>query len=483
MSPPAVVLDSALGAVGNTPLIRLDRLAHHEGLKCNLLGKLEYTSAGGSVKDRIAKRMVEAAEAEGKLVPGKSVVIEPTSGNTGIGLAMACAIKGYAVIIVMPQKMSLEKEAALRALGAEVVRTPTEAAWDSPESHIGVAARLQREIPGGIILDQYRNVNNPLAHEFSTGPEIIEAVVNTPSTPEHPSSGKVDVLFAGAGTGGTVSGIAKAIKKAHNPDCIVVGVDPVGSILALPSSLNGTGPWESYIVEGIGYDFVPEVLSREPGLINHWVKTNDKDAFAAVRELMRREGTLVGGSSGSSLAGALAWLRSDAGKEVAQTEGKNVVVLLPDGIRNYIGKDWFLKMALEAEPTPLAQIIKSVLARPTGQDQHANGLKADGTKRATNGDPCNDLDAYTFLLPGLLAGVGTGKISGFGAHRNAISLPLRSAMECSRSRAIPVNAINNAIACGDTFSPPRIRATHGGHRASGASQVVQCTVSSYAYYV
>ncbi|KZV68036.1 cystathionine beta-synthase [Peniophora sp. CONT] len=385
MSPPAVVLDNALGAVGNTPLIRLDRLARHEGLKCNLLGKLEYTSAGGSVKDRIAKRMVEAAEAEGKLIPGKSVVIEPTSGNTGIGLAMACAIKGYAVIITMPQKMSLEKEAALRALGAEVVRTPTEAAWDSPDSHIGVAARLQREIPGGIILDQYRNVNNPLAHELSTGPEIIEAIANTPSTSEHPSSGKVDVFVAGAGTGGTVSGIAKAIKKAHNPNCIVVGADPVGSILALPSTLNGSGPWESYVVEGIGYDFVPEVLSREPGLINTWIKTNDTDAFAAVRELMRREGTLVGGSSGSSLAGALAWLRSDAGKVIAQTEGKNVVVLLPDGIRNYIGKEWFLKMALEAEPTPLAQSIKSVLTRPASQDKHANDLQADGTKRAVNG--------------------------------------------------------------------------------------------------
>ncbi|TFY53196.1 hypothetical protein EVJ58_g9583, partial [Rhodofomes roseus] len=202
----AHILDDALGAVGNTALIRLDRIAKQEGIECNLLGKLEYTSVGGSVKDRIAKRMVEAAEKEGKLIPGFSVVIEPTSGNTGIGLALACAVK--------------EKEAALRALGAEVVRTPTEAAWDAPESHIGVARRLQREIPGGIILDQYANPNNPLAHELTTGPEIIEAVVSTPGTAEHPTSGKVDALIAGAGTGGTITGLSRAIKKAHNKSCI-----------------------------------------------------------------------------------------------------------------------------------------------------------------------------------------------------------------------------------------------------------------------
>ncbi|THH18040.1 hypothetical protein EW146_g2875 [Bondarzewia mesenterica] len=350
MPRPTTILDSALDAVGNTPLIRLDRIAEHEGLKCNLLGKLEYTSAGGSVKDRIAKRMVEVAEKEGKLVPGKSVVIEPTSGNTGIGLAMACAIK--------------EKEAALRALGAEVVRTPTEAASDAPESHIGVAKRLEKEIPGGIILDQYRNVNNPLAHELTTGPEIIEAVTSTPSTSTHPSSGKVDAFVAGAGTGGTISGIARALKKSHNPACTVVAVDPKGSILALPASLNIADTGAAYIVEGIGYDFVPDVLSRAPGLIDTWVKTSDTNAFDAVKLLMRKEGVLVGGSSGSALAGALAWFKTDEGKAVAATEGKNVVILLPDGIRNYIGKEWFLKMALQAEPTPLAQQIASVLKRP-----------------------------------------------------------------------------------------------------------------------
>ncbi|KAJ3761295.1 tryptophan synthase beta subunit-like PLP-dependent enzyme [Lentinula raphanica] len=356
------ILNTALDAVGNTPLIRLDKVAKLHGLTCNLLGKVEYMSAGGSVKDRIAKAMVEAAEKEGKLIPGKSVVIEPTSGNTGIGLAMACAIKGYSVIITLPNKMSLEKEAALRALGAEVVRTPTEAAWDSPESHIGIARKLQKEIPHGIILDQYGNVNNPLAHELTTGPEIIEAVQNTPSTSARLSTQKVDVVVCGAGTGGTITGISRAIKKTHNPKCIVVGVDPEGSILAVPSSLNTKAEGAAYVVEGIGYDFIPDVLSRDPADIDEWVKTNDDEAFDAVQVLMRNEGLLVGGSSGSALSGTLKWLETR--KDIAEKEGLNVVVVLPDGIRNYMSKEWFLKRALKGEPTPLAHTIAAVLQKP-----------------------------------------------------------------------------------------------------------------------
>ncbi|KJA28003.1 hypothetical protein HYPSUDRAFT_34269 [Hypholoma sublateritium FD-334 SS-4] len=355
------ILDNALGGVGHTPLIRLDKIAQANGLRCNLLGKVEFMSAGGSVKDRIAKAMVEAAERDGKLIPGKSVVIEPTSGNTGIGLAMACAIKGYSVIITLPNKMSLEKEALLRALGAEVVRTPTEASWDSPDSHIGVANRLQREIPHGIILDQYRNVNNPLAHEFTTGPEIIEAVTSTPSTTSKPSSEKVDVIIAGAGTGGTITGLSRAIKKKHNPDCIVVAIDPKGSILAQPESLNGVVDDGQYVVEGIGYDFIPDVLDRSD--VNTWIKTVDDESFSAVQQLMKTEGLLVGGSSGSALAGALRWLKTEEGQVVANTPGKNVVVLLADGIRNYMSKSWFLKIAMEQEPSPLAATITQLLSR------------------------------------------------------------------------------------------------------------------------
>ncbi|PFH50269.1 hypothetical protein AMATHDRAFT_61471 [Amanita thiersii Skay4041] len=375
MSP--VILDNALGAVGHTPLIRLDKVAKLHGLKCNLLGKVEYLSAGGSVKDRIAKAMVEAAEKEGKLIPGKSVVIEPTSGNTGIGLAMACAIKGYSVIITLPNKMSLEKEATLRALGAEVIRTPTEAAWDAPESHIGVAKKLQREIPYAIILDQYKNVNNPLAHEYTTGPEIIEAVVSTPSTPSRPSSGKVDVVVAGAGTGGTITGISRAIKKQHNKDCTVVGVDPKGSILAFPDSMNTADQGSQYVVEGIGYDFVPDVLSRDPADVNVWLKTSDEESFAAVQVIMREEGLLVGGSSGSALSGALRWLKSEEGMRIANSEGKNVVVLLPDGIRNYMSKPWFLNIAMNKEPTPLSALITKVLQN--GDDNRKDETSQDDT--------------------------------------------------------------------------------------------------------
>ncbi|KAJ7180681.1 tryptophan synthase beta subunit-like PLP-dependent enzyme [Mycena filopes] len=374
------ILDNALGAVGHTPLIRLDKVAAQFGLECNLLAKVEFLSVGGSIKDRIAKAMIEAAEAEGKLIPGQSVVIEPTSGNTGIGMAMACAIKGYRCIITLPNKMSLEKEAALRALGAEVVRTPTEAAWDSPESHIGtaqldslgvswlnsltiagVAQKLQRKIPGGIILDQYRNVNNPLIHELSTGPEIIEAVVSTPSTPQRPSSGKVDVVICGAGTGGTVTGVSRAMKKTHNKECIMVGVDPKGSILAVPESLNTADDGAQYVVEGIGYDFIPDVLSRDPSDVDSWIKTGDDESFAAVRVLMRMEGLLVGGSSGSALSGAEKWFKTETGQKVAQTKGMNVVLILADGIRNYMSKPWFLSMAMNAEPSELAGEIASAL--------------------------------------------------------------------------------------------------------------------------
>ncbi|KAI5995508.1 pyridoxal phosphate-dependent enzyme beta subunit [Pisolithus albus] len=358
----SLILDSALDAIGNTPLVRLDRLAQEEGLKCNLLGKVEFLSAGGSVKDRIAKAMVLAAERDGKLIPGKSVVIEPTSGNTGIGLAMTCAIKGYPVIITMPNKMSQEKEALLRALGAEVIRTPDEEPWDSPRSHIGVAKRLQREVPYGVILDQYGNVNNPLAHEYTTGPEIIATITSTASTPTKPSSLKVDAFVAGAGTGGTITGVSRALKKDHNPQCIVVGVDPIGSILALPEHLNDESP-KPYVVEGIGYDFVPQVLSRDPIDVDYWVKTSDDDAFRAVQRLMMTEGLLVGGSSGSALSGALAWLKTERGQKVAQAEGSNVVVLLPDGIRNYMSKEWFLDFALRPGTSRIPQTVSDAVNR------------------------------------------------------------------------------------------------------------------------
>ncbi|KAK1920562.1 cystathionine beta-synthase [Papiliotrema laurentii] len=350
------VLDSALDAVGNTPLIRLQRIRREEGLQCNLLGKCEYFSAGGSVKDRIAKRMVLQAEREGVLVPGKSVVIEPTSGNTGIGLALACAIKGYQCIITLPAKMSLEKEVMLRALGAEIVRTPTEAAWDSPESHIGIAKALQEAIPHAVILDQYANPNNPLAHYYTTYTEIKYAL-DTSDLPRK----DISLLVAGAGTGGTITGLSRAIRDAQanvseDQRTTVVACDPEGSILA-------GGEVGTYQVEGIGYDFFPEVLDMSPRIIDHWVKTNDEGSFKETKRLIRSEGLFVGGSSGSALSGALKFLKSPEGQAIAQDPEANVVVILPDGVRNYMSKPWFLDVAEDPTAAALRGTIRGVLGR------------------------------------------------------------------------------------------------------------------------
>ncbi|KAH8916400.1 pyridoxal phosphate-dependent enzyme, beta subunit [Atractiella rhizophila] len=328
---------SVLELIGETPMIRLERLAEEEGLKCNLLAKVEFFNAGGSVKDRIAKRMVEEAEKDGVLVPGKSVIIEPTSGNTGIGLALQAAVKGYRCIICMPEKMSQEKANTLLALGAEIVRTPTEAAWDSPESHLEVAKRLRDKIPHALILDQYGNPNNPLAHYLGTGAEIVSAVTTSAFSP---SSKKVDVVILGAGTGGTLTGVSKAVRE-HNPQAYVIGVDPVGSILAQPSSLNDLKEGESsfYQVEGIGYDFVPDALKYEN--VDLWMKSSDVPSFTMARRLISTEGLLVGGSSGTAMYSALAWLKSEDGwKRAGSVEGMNVVVVLPDGLRNYVTKPW-----------------------------------------------------------------------------------------------------------------------------------------------
>ena len=199
------ISQNVLPHIGHTPLIVLNKIAEEEGLECTILAKCEFFSAGGSVKDRIALRMFEEAERSGKIHPGRTTIIEPTSGNTGIGLALIAAVKGYRTIITLPEKMSQEKVSVLKALGSEIVRTPTEAAWDSPESHIGVARRLEKEIPGALILDQYGNENNPLAHEFGTAVEIVEQVQS--------AGKKVDVFVAGAGTGGTITGTARGLKK------------------------------------------------------------------------------------------------------------------------------------------------------------------------------------------------------------------------------------------------------------------------------
>ncbi|KAK6543815.1 cystathionine beta-synthase [Orbilia ellipsospora] len=320
--PPPAIASDILAHIGQTPLVKLNRIPQSLGIKATVYAKCEFFNAGGSVKDRIAKRMVLEAEKSGRIKPGDTL-IEPTSGNTGIGLALIGAVRGYRTIITLPEKMSAEKVAVLRALGAEIVRTPTEAAWDAPESHIGVAKRLQQEIPNSHILDQYANVDNPLAHELGTAEEIWEQ-----------TGGKIDMLVAGAGTGGTISGIAKGLKK-HSKEVRIIAADPHGSILAVPETLNTST--DGYKVEGIGYDFIPDVLDRS--LVDKWYKTGDKESFMFARRLIKEEGLLVGGSSGSAMAAAM-----QAAKELK--EGDVVVVVLPDSVRSYLSKfiddDWMV---------------------------------------------------------------------------------------------------------------------------------------------
>ena len=307
------VLDSILDAVGGTPLVRLRRLAR--GLEPTLLAKVEYMNPGGSVKDRIALAMVEQAERDGRLRPG-GTIIEPTSGNTGAGLAIVAALKGYRCIFVLPDKVSGEKIALLRGYGAEVVVTPTAVAPESPESYYSVAERLTQEIPGAFRPDQYANQANPAAHYHSTGPELWEQ-----------TGGRIDALVLGVGTGGTVTGAGRYLKE-RNPDLLIVGADPEGSIY----SGDDVHP---YLVEGVGEDFWPTTF--DAGLVDRWIRVSDHDAFLMTRRLGREEGLLVGGSSGMAMAAAVQVARELGPDEV-------IVVLLPDGGRGYLSKvfndDW-----------------------------------------------------------------------------------------------------------------------------------------------
>ncbi|KAL8831824.1 MAG: hypothetical protein Q9191_000648 [Dirinaria sp. TL-2023a] len=318
---PPVVMETVTQQIGNTPMVRLNKLPQSLGIEATVYAKLEYFNAGGSVKDRIALRMIEEAERSGRIKPGDTL-IEPTSG--------------YKTIITLPEKMSPEKVAVLRALNATIIRTPTQAAFDSPESHIGVARRLQKEIPNAHILDQYGNVDNPLAHEHGTAQEIWTQ-----------TEGKITAVIAGAGTGGTITGLAKGLRK-HNPEVKIIAADPYGSILAFPSQLNQQHANESYKVEGIGYDFVPDVLDQQT--VDHWYKTDDREAFAYARRLIAEEGLLVGGSSGSAIAAMVKSVN-----ELGFGKGDVVVVILPDSIRSYLSKfvddDWLAANDL-LPPTP-----------------------------------------------------------------------------------------------------------------------------------
>lgn len=303
-----MIYQNILATIGNTPVVKINQLGRD--LACELYAKCEFFNPGGSIKDRIGYEMVKNAERQGRIKPGDTL-IEPSSGNTGIGLALAGAVMGYKVIITMPEKMSQEKQAVLERLGAIIYRTPTEAAWDDPNSHISLAKTLQAEIPNSHILDQYSNPDNPNAHYHGTAQEIIDDF-----------GMDLHMVVAGVGTGGTITGIAKRLKE-YNPDIKIVGVDPEGSILG------GGTDIQSYHVEGIGYDFFPDVLNNT--LIDWYVKTNDVNSFKTARQLMKEEGLLIGGSSGAAMWGAL-----QAAKTLAK--GQKCLVILPDSIRNYMSK-------------------------------------------------------------------------------------------------------------------------------------------------
>ncbi|KHJ49441.1 hypothetical protein D918_00567 [Trichuris suis] len=358
------ILRDVLDYIGDTPMIRMDRIRKEYGLKCELVAKCEFFNSGGSVKDRVAVRMIEIGESEGYLKPGMTI-IEPTSGNTveikvnfdfaGISVALAAAVKGYKCIIVMPEKMSTEKcrteeifsfscapeilsissfaissqvgsirasiearrtdlkAALIKALGAKIIRTPTDARSSSPESHLGTAKRLAQELPDAVMLNQYRNCGNPLAHYDETAEEIL-----------YQCDGKLDMMVIGVGTGGTLTGVGRKFKEKC-PSVKIVGVDPEGSEIA-PSEYSRCANFE---VEGIGYDFSPAVLDHS--LVDQWVKVSDADTFNMARELILKEGLLCGGSSGSAV-----WAAVQAAKDL--NENQRCVVVLPDGVRNYMTK-------------------------------------------------------------------------------------------------------------------------------------------------
>ena len=303
-----MIYNNILETIGNTPIVKLS--SFEKELKCEIFGKCEFLNAGGSVKDRIGIRMVENAEKSGRIKPGDTL-IEPTSGNTGIGLALAASVKGYKMIIVMPEKMSMEKEVTLRALGAEIIRTPTEAGYDDADGLFHIAKKLQKDTPNSHILDQYGNPDNPDAHKESTGQEIWDDFGNS-----------LDMVVIGVGTGGTITGVAKKL-KSNNPKIQIIGADPYGSILG------GGDEIYPYKVEGIGYDFFPDVLDNT--LVDRYIKVNDQDSFTMARKLIKEEGILCGGSSGTVL-----WAALEAAKNLKSDQ--KCLCIFADGIRNYLGK-------------------------------------------------------------------------------------------------------------------------------------------------
>lgn len=316
------IYDNVLDAIGNTPMIRLNRVPQSFGLKCEFLGKCEFVNIGGSVKDRMGFRMVEDAEKAGKIKPGYTI-IENTSGNAGIGVALAAAVKGYKMIGTIPERMSMEKVLVMKALGAQVIRCLTDVPVDSPDSYVGTAKRMNEQTPDSIFLNQYSNVSNPLAHYDTLGEEIYQQC-----------DGKLDLVVIGAGTGGTLTGVASKLKQKI-PECKCLGVDIEGSILSDPETKK-PGP---YVIEGIGKPFVPNTCVRK--YADEWIQVSDKDSLLMARRLCAEEGLLVGGSSGTAVFAAIQYALKHK-----LDERHRIVVILPDSVRNYITKqaddDWMI---------------------------------------------------------------------------------------------------------------------------------------------
>jgi cystathionine beta-synthase len=338
--------ENILGLIGKTPLVRINKVTN--GASCLILAKLEYLNPGGSVKDRIGVAMIDDAEKKGLLKPG-GVIVEPTSGNTGMGLALTATIRGYKSIFTMPDKMSEEKRRLLRALGGRVVITPTNVPPDSPENYYNVAKRIAKETPSAYLPDQYSNPNNPLVHYKTTGPEIWKQ-----------TEGKVDAVVVGMGTGGTITGIAKYLKE-KNPDIKVVGVDPEGSIF-YPRYYKLEKPIQPYKVEGIGEDFMPSTLVLD--YVDEVIRVSDRDAFLTARRLAREEGLFVGGSSGAAMYATL---------QVATklSQDSVIVVIFPDTGRNYLSKmysdEWMLELGYIETAREERITVESILeAKPQG---------------------------------------------------------------------------------------------------------------------
>ncbi len=338
--------ESILSLIGNTPLVKINKVTG--GASCLILAKLEYLNPGGSVKDRIGVAMIDDAERKGLLKPGGTIV-EPTSGNTGMGLALAATIRGYKVIFTMPDKMSEEKRRLLRALGGRVVIAPTNVPPDSPENYYNIARRIARETQNAYMPDQYTNPNNPLVHYKTTGPEIWKQ-----------TDGRVDVVVIGMGTGGTITGVGKYLKE-KKPEVKVVGVDPEGSIF-YPRYYKAEEPIHPYKVEGIGEDFMPTTLVLD--YVDEVIRVSDKDSFLTARRLAREEGLLVGGSAGATMYATL---------QVAKIlpENKVVVAVFPDTGRNYLSKmysdEWMLELGyIEAEKGEQITVELILRAKPEG---------------------------------------------------------------------------------------------------------------------